>query len=132
MKKDFGVLLSSMTMDANFSFENILLDTVLITRLPDDAIAYTIFSSYTFNEISYVLSIDIPDETLFIELFHNFFKSNISKETLTRFWDLSATDVFDYVKFDEYNYRFNCNAVLGEPVTAEFETYIPFTMQSLF
>ena len=102
MKKDFGVLLSSMTMDANFSFENILLDTVLITRLPDDAIAYTIF------------------------------KSNISKETLTRFWDLSATDVFDYVKFDEYNYRFNCNAVLGEPVTAEFETYIPFTMQSLF
>ena len=131
MKSDFGIFFKSVSDNKGYEFNSILLDTILIARLPDNEIMYSIFTEYEFNGHIYALSLDLPSEELLFELFNGFFKNNLCVETISRFRDLFDTSYADYVKFDDYNFRFDCVAELGRLVNASTEDYIPFIVTSL-
>ncbi len=128
MYKDFGVFFRLVTSTKGYNFEDVLLDTVIISRLPDNKIVYTVYTIYQFNGAEYALSLDLPTENILFELFNDFFKIHLSVETLSRFSNLFFTDLFDSVNFSDYQFRFNCSATLGEPVAGELEMYIPFVV----
>jgi hypothetical protein len=128
MHKDFGVFFRLVTNKKGYIFNDVLFDSVIISRLPDNKIVYTVYTIYQFNGAEYALSLDLPTENILYELFNDFFKIHLSVETLSRFSNLFLTDLFDYVNFGDYQFRFNCSATLGEPVAGEFEMYIPFVV----
>jgi len=131
MKKDFGHYFKSVSNSQVFKFENILLDTVVIGKLPEDEIIYSIFTNFDYVGYPFAVSLDFPDDDMMVSMFTHFFESHLSFETLSRFRELFQTDYYDYVKFGEYNYKFSCIAKLGEPVMAENEIYVPFIIQEI-
>lgn len=130
MHQDFGAFFRSVTSNKGFTFNDVLLDNIIISRLPGSQFVYTVYTIYPFNGAEYALSLDIPTEEMLYELFNDFLKNHLEVETLSRFKNLFLTDLFDYVKFGDYHYRFSCRAILGEPVVVELEVYIPFIVEA--